>query len=182
LTEIYLCLSATPMLILSQSCGLTEIYLCLSATPMPIPTPRCRYLEAQPALASFELPDVFSTGEAPLSPLAFCLSVTPASAKKGLSPALCARENLASSPCLSAAATRAAVGWRRGACSPWVMAGAGALPVRRCVQAAADAAQLAHRRPLLVGGESFVRVHWVAVPQELRARRVNRRPTSPARA
>jgi hypothetical protein len=25
------------------------------------------------------------------------------------------------------------------------------------------------------GGESFLRVHWVAVPQALRARRVNRR-------
>jgi hypothetical protein len=26
------------------------------------------------------------------------------------------------------------------------------------------------------GGESFLRVHWVAVPEALRARRVNRRP------
>eukprot|EP01047_Picozoa_sp_COSAG01_P074384 COSAG01_NODE_12416_length_1744_cov_0.898480_2_plen_163_part_00 len=31
-----------------------------------------------------------------------------------------------------------------------------------------------HRREL-AGGESFLRVHWVAVPETLRARRVNRR-------
>jgi hypothetical protein len=29
------------------------------------------------------------------------------------------------------------------------------------------------------GGESFLRVHWVAVPEALRARRVNRRGSRP---
>jgi hypothetical protein len=41
-----------------------------------------------------------------------------------------------------------------------------------------------HRRPRARRGESFMRVHWVAVPEAMRARRVNRRATSrgPSRA